>query len=89
MTTKTAPQKILKGILYIEEEDKHSHERQERINLTRQVDKEMRIRKESTITKNKKMTRIITYLSIVTVNINGRLDLKTRPNHLLHIRNAP
>jgi hypothetical protein len=49
--TKPALQKILKGILHTKEECKQTRKVQERINSTKQVDEQIRIRKEANITK--------------------------------------
>jgi hypothetical protein len=43
---------------------------QESIILTRQVDKQLRNKEEANTTKHK-MSGITTYLSIITLNING------------------
>jgi hypothetical protein len=42
----------------------------EKINLIKQVDKQMKSRKE-TLKKSNNMEGIITYLSILTLNVNG------------------
>jgi hypothetical protein len=51
MTSKPALQKILKGILYREKEDKFNHKNMGKINLSRQANKQVRIREESNTTK--------------------------------------
>jgi hypothetical protein len=66
MTTKPALQKILKRILHTEMEDKCNQENK-KVNLTRQVDKQMKIRRVSNITK---MTRITAYISILILHNN-------------------
>jgi hypothetical protein len=65
-TTKLELQKIFKGISHTEKEDRHNYER---INLSRWIDKEMRIKKKIEHLNNK-MTGITTYLSIITLDIN-------------------
>jgi hypothetical protein len=69
MTTKPALQKILKRILHTEMEDKCNQENK-KVNLTRQVDKQMKIRRVSNITKTTKMTRITAYISILILHNN-------------------
>jgi hypothetical protein len=44
---------------------------QKRINSMRRIDKQVKIRKVLNILKNKKMTGISTYSSIITPNVNG------------------
>jgi hypothetical protein len=51
MITTSTLYRILKRLLHTEEEDNITMRIRERINLIRRVDKQMRIRKESTIKK--------------------------------------
>jgi hypothetical protein len=62
----------LHSILYTEEEEKCNHENMEKINFTRQGDKQMRMRKTSKSTP--KMTVIATYLSIITLTLVVSVD---------------
>jgi regulatory protein YycI of two-component signal transduction system YycFG len=43
----------------------------EKINFTKEVGKQMKIRKEPNIPKTTKMTEITTYFSIITLNVTG------------------
>jgi hypothetical protein len=54
LTTKPGLKKIFKGILHTEEEDKCNHGNLGKNKLTRRPEKQMRIRKESSITKQQK-----------------------------------
>jgi hypothetical protein len=95
----TQKKKTFKGILHKKEEHKCNHKIWKRIKSSRQVEKQMRISKESNTKKNKKMSGTTTYLSIITLNVHGlsslvkntdwQIGLKTRPKHLLPIRSAP
>jgi hypothetical protein len=69
-----------------------------KLNLTGQVDKQMKSRKKLSTRKTNKMVGLTTYLSTITVNglnsLNQKtqtsgLDLKNKTNHLLPTINAP
>jgi hypothetical protein len=57
MTNKPALQKIFKGILHTEEEDKCNYENMESRTLTRHVDKQMKSKKNQALQKPKKKSR--------------------------------
>jgi hypothetical protein len=70
MTTKSALQKILKGILYTGEKSKHNHENNKRnkSQQTSRIGKEDYKRVKNY--KTYKMKEITTYLSIIILNDN-------------------
>jgi hypothetical protein len=77
MTTKPPLQKILQGILHTENESKQNHER---AGNTKPHEKKRQKSKvtlthlhtiKSLINNNNYMTGITTYLSILTLNVNG------------------
>jgi hypothetical protein len=61
---------IPQRILHPEEKDKCIHENMIKINLTRQIDKQMKSKIELS-TEIQQIARIATYLSILTLSVNG------------------
>jgi hypothetical protein len=75
MTTSPPLQKIFQGILHEESESKQNHERESNTKPQEKKRKDSRELKLHTIkplnNNDNKMTGITTYLSILTLNVNG------------------
>jgi hypothetical protein len=77
MTSNPTLQKTLKGILHTEDENNHSHEKMGSIKFKKIADKkvessiELVAYTQTLIQQKQLMAGIITYLSILTLNVNG------------------
>jgi hypothetical protein len=70
-TTKPVLQKILKGNIHTEEQDKVNHENKGKINLTRQVYKQIKNQAVLNTTKTTKLQESLYGHSILKLNVNG------------------